>query len=70
MQVTPCGAHCISSLQQTEGFFFVSLQLDQVGHDFFVFQEKTSQQVQVLYRRKEEGYGVIVPHVLPEPTGT
>ncbi|KAK9785020.1 hypothetical protein WJX73_008805 [Symbiochloris irregularis] len=41
------------------------LSLDQVGHDFFVFQEEKSKQVQVLYRRREEGYGVIIPHTVP-----
>ena len=45
------------------------MQLDRVGHDFFVFQEEQTKQVQVVYRRREEGYGVIIPHVLPSPEG-
>lgn len=43
------------------------VQLDQVGHDFYVFQEQQTGQVQVVYRRKEEGYGVIIPHVQSAP---
>lgn len=45
------------------------MQLDQVGHDFYVFLDQESRQVQVVYRRKQEGYGVIIPHTLPDPTG-
>lgn len=36
-------------------------QLEAVGHDFFMFLEKESGKVQVLYRRKSHGYGVLVP---------
>ena len=42
----------------------VCVQLDQVGHDFYVFLDQESRQVRVVYRRKEEGYGVIIPHTL------
>lgn len=35
--------------------------MEAVGHDFFVFRESTSDQLQVIYRRQSEGYGVLVP---------
>ena len=34
-------------------------QLDLIDHDFYVFKESTSGQLQVIYRRKHGGYGVI-----------
>ncbi|DBA76364.1 TPA: Ribosome-binding factor PSRP1, chloroplastic [Trebouxia sp. C0004] len=36
-------------------------QCDQLGHDFYVFRESSSDQVQVVYKRRTTGYGVIVP---------
>jgi putative sigma-54 modulation protein len=40
------------------------LQLELVGHDFFVFQNAESSDVNVVYRRKGGGYGLIEPRVL------
>ena len=37
------------------------LQLELIGHDFFVFQNAESDGVNVLYRRKDGGYGLIEP---------
>ena len=37
------------------------LQLELVGHDFFVFQNADSSDVNVVYRRKGGGYGLIEP---------
>ena len=34
-------------------------QLDLIDHDFYFFKETTSNQLQVIYRRKHGGYGVI-----------
>ena len=34
-------------------------QLDLIDHDFYFFKEITSNQLQVIYRRKHGGYGVI-----------
>ena len=34
-------------------------QLDLIDHDFYLFREKESDQLQVIYRRKHGGYGVI-----------
>ena len=34
-------------------------QLDLIDHDFYFFKEVTSNQLQVIYRRKHGGYGVI-----------
>ncbi len=37
------------------------LQLELVGHDFFVFRNADSSDVNVVYRRKGGGYGLIEP---------
>jgi putative sigma-54 modulation protein len=38
-----------------------ALQLDLVGHDFFVFRNDESDEVNVIYRRRDGGYGLIEP---------
>lgn len=37
------------------------LQMDLLGHDFFVFANADSEMVNVLYRRKDGNYGLIEP---------
>ena len=37
------------------------LQMNLVGHDFFVFTDAESEETCVVYRRKAGGYGLIVP---------
>ena len=37
------------------------LQLELVGHDFFVFRDADSNEVNVVYRRRQGGYGLIEP---------
>ncbi|HET7554350.1 MAG TPA: ribosome-associated translation inhibitor RaiA [Gaiellaceae bacterium] len=37
------------------------LQLELVGHDFFVFRNSHSSAVNVVYRRRDGGYGLIEP---------
>jgi putative sigma-54 modulation protein len=39
------------------------LQLELVGHDFFVFQDADSGDVNVVYRRRDGNYGVIEPQL-------
>ena len=39
------------------------LQLELVGHDFFVFQNADSSDVNVVYRRRGGGYGLIEPQI-------
>ena len=36
-------------------------QLDLIDHDFYVFRDADSNQIQVVYRRNHGGYGVIQP---------
>ena len=35
------------------------LQLELIGHDFFVFRNGESGEVNVVYRRRDGGYGLI-----------
>ena len=37
------------------------LQLELVGHDFFVFRNAESSEVNVVYRRRDGNYGLIEP---------
>jgi putative sigma-54 modulation protein len=37
------------------------LQLELVGHDFFVFRNEETDQINVVYRRQGGGYGLIEP---------
>ncbi|HEX2044705.1 MAG TPA: ribosome-associated translation inhibitor RaiA [Gaiellaceae bacterium] len=39
------------------------LQLELIGHDFFVFQNAESDDVNVVYRRRDGNYGLIEPQV-------
>ena len=34
-------------------------QLDLIDHDFFLFRDRDSDELQVIYRRNHGGYGVI-----------
>lgn len=36
-------------------------RLESVGHDFYVFLERDSNTIQVVYQRKLHGYGVLIP---------
>jgi ribosomal subunit interface protein len=38
-------------------------QMELLGHDFFVFRDANTSQINVLYRRKDGNYGLIVPAV-------
>ena len=38
-----------------------ALQMDLLGHDFFMFFDDDSEQVEVVYRRRDGGYGLIEP---------
>jgi putative sigma-54 modulation protein len=41
-------------------------QMELLGHDFFMFFNQSTGSVNVLYRRKSGGYGVLVPEVEKE----
>ena len=38
-----------------------ALQLELIGHDFFVFRNDESGEINVIYRRRDGGYGLIEP---------
>lgn len=35
------------------------LQMELLGHDFYVFKDEKTNKTCVLYKRKEQGYGII-----------
>jgi putative sigma-54 modulation protein len=37
--------------------------LEAIGHDFYIFKNKATGGVQVLYRRKSSGYGLLTPQI-------
>ena len=37
------------------------VQIDLIGHDFFVFSDRDSGSVHVIYRRSDGGYGLLTP---------
>ena len=37
------------------------LQMDLIGHDFFVFRNADSDEINVVYRRRDGNYGLIEP---------
>jgi putative sigma-54 modulation protein len=39
------------------------LQLNLIGHDFFVFKDAQTNETCVFYKRKSGGYGLIVPEL-------
>jgi len=39
------------------------LQLELIGHDFFVFQNAETNEVNVVYRRRDGNYGLIEPQI-------
>jgi ribosome-associated translation inhibitor RaiA len=38
-------------------------RLEAVGHDFFVFKDKKDGALKVVYRRRANGYGLLIPQV-------
>jgi putative sigma-54 modulation protein len=38
-----------------------AMQMDLLGHNFFVFRDAESGSTNVIYRRKNGGYGILVP---------
>lgn len=39
------------------------VQIDLIGHDFYMFEDATTGLIDVVYRRKNGGYGVIKPKI-------
>jgi putative sigma-54 modulation protein len=39
------------------------LQLELLGHDFFIFAAEDGEDVNILYRRRDGDYGLIVPRL-------
>lgn len=42
------------------------IQIDLIGHDFYVFEDKLTGLTNVVYRRKNGGYGIIKPKIEDE----
>ncbi|MEE0026442.1 MAG: ribosome-associated translation inhibitor RaiA [Atopobiaceae bacterium] len=42
------------------------IQIDLIGHDFYVFEDSRSGLTNVVYRRKDGGYGIIRPKIEDE----
>ncbi|MDO4538267.1 MAG: ribosome-associated translation inhibitor RaiA [Coriobacteriales bacterium] len=42
------------------------IQIDLIGHDFYVFEDSITGLVNVVYRRKDGGYGIIKPKIEDE----
>ncbi|MCL6093273.1 MAG: sigma 54 modulation/S30EA ribosomal C-terminal domain-containing protein [Actinobacteria bacterium] len=38
-----------------------ALQLEMIGHDFFVFRNSETNETSVIYRRRDGDYGLIEP---------
>jgi putative sigma-54 modulation protein len=38
-----------------------AMQMDLLGHSFFMFRDAESGSVSVIYRRKDGGFGILVP---------
>ncbi len=39
-----------------------AFEMESLGHDFFVFRNSESEEINVLYRRRDGNYGLIEPH--------
>ena len=39
------------------------VQTDLIGHDFYVFENATTGLINVIYHRKDGGYGIIKPKI-------
>ena len=39
------------------------MQMEMLGHDFFVFANAETGNINVVYRRRDQGYGLIEPVV-------
>jgi putative sigma-54 modulation protein len=39
------------------------MQMDLLGHDFFVFTDAEDNEVKVVYKRKDGNYGLIEPEI-------
>jgi len=59
IQIVRTKAHLLKPMTPEEA----ALQMEMVGHDFFVFFNGESERVGVVYRRKDGGYGLIEPEI-------
>ena len=37
------------------------LQMEMIGHSFFIFNNEASGEINVVYKRKDEGYCLLIP---------
>lgn len=57
IQIVRTKAHALKPMTAEEA----ALQMELLGHDFFMFFNGQSEQVEVVYRRRDGGYGLIEP---------
>ena len=59
LRIVRTKAHSVKPMAPEEA----ALQMELLGHDFFVFVDGESGQVGVVYRRRDGGYGLIEPEL-------
>ena len=59
LRIVRTKAHSVKPMAPEEA----ALQMELLGHDFFVFVDGDSGQVGVVYRRRDGGYGLIEPEL-------
>lgn len=59
IEIVRTKAHALKPMTPQEA----ALQMELLGHDFFVFLDGQNDQVGVVYRRRDGGYGLIEPTV-------
>ena len=59
VEIVRTKSHALKPMMPDEA----ALQMDLLGHDFFLFFDAESEQVEVVYRRRDGGYGLIEPAV-------
>lgn len=59
LEIVRVKSHALKPMSPQEAV----LQMQLIGHDFYVFLDDSAQRVAVVYRRRDGGYGLIEPEV-------